>query len=63
MAYLGLIACGVRIADDWRRRRTARRTRAIVESLPADIRKDIGWPDPMPDRTDFQLFPRQASRR
>lgn len=46
MAYLGLIAYAVRAADNWRRRRDRRRTRRVVEGLPASIRKDIGWPDP-----------------
>jgi len=48
MAYLGLIAYTIRLADDWRRRRERRRTRFIIEGLPASIRKDIGWPDPNP---------------
>lgn len=46
MAYLGLIAYTARIAGNWRRRRDRRRTRLIIEGLPASIRKDIGWPDP-----------------
>lgn len=46
MAYLGLVAYAVRAAHNWRIRRENRRTRRIVEGLPASIRKDIGWPDP-----------------
>lgn len=56
MAYLGLFAYGARIAGDWRRRRLRQRTRMIIEGLPADIRKDIGWPDPLPDAPGFELF-------
>ena len=48
MAYPGLIAYTVRAAHNWRVRRENRRTRRIVEGLPASIRKDIGWPDPNP---------------
>lgn len=48
MAYLGLVAYAVRAADTLRRRRERRRTRILIESLPAAIRKDIGWPDPDP---------------
>jgi hypothetical protein len=48
MAYVGLIAYAVRVADNWRRGRDRRRTRRIIEGLPASIRKDIGWPDPNP---------------
>ena len=29
-----------RIRDQWRRRQTEK----MLESLPSDIRKDIGWP-------------------
>jgi len=46
MAYLGLVAYAARAANAWRTRRENRRTRRIVEGLPASIRKDIGWPDP-----------------
>jgi hypothetical protein len=34
-----------RVAADWRSARTEARTRRIIASLPADVRKDIGWPD------------------
>ncbi|CDZ33825.1 hypothetical protein NOJ28_06320 [Neorhizobium galegae] len=30
----------VRLRDQWRRRQTER----MLEGLPAEIRKDIGWP-------------------
>lgn len=46
MVYTGLIATAVRAADAWRRGRERRRTRHIIEGLPASIRKDIGWPEP-----------------
>lgn len=31
--------------DDQRTRRRTARTRRFLDSLPEDIRKDIGWPD------------------
>lgn len=34
-----------RVAADWRDARSAARTRRILASLPAELRKDIGWPD------------------
>ncbi len=35
----------VRIAEPGRAIRAARRTDRIFASLPASIRKDVGWPD------------------
>ncbi len=34
-----------RFAADWRDARSEARTRRVIGSLPAEIRKDIGWPD------------------
>ncbi len=34
-----------RVAADWRDARSEARTRRVIASLPAEIRKDIGWPD------------------
>lgn len=34
-----------RVAADWRDARSAAHTRRIIASLPAEVRKDIGWPD------------------
>jgi Tfp pilus assembly protein FimT len=34
-----------RVAADWRYARSEARTRRIIASLPAEVRKDIGWPD------------------
>jgi len=34
----------------WRKYRIDRRTRREIEGLPRNLRKDIGWPDPLPDR-------------
>jgi hypothetical protein len=56
MAYLGLFAYGARLARAWWRRRAARRTRMIIEDLPASIRKDIGWPNGYPGDRDFDPF-------
>lgn len=33
----------------WRCYRNDARTRRIVSNLPPQIRKDIGWPDVLPD--------------
>jgi hypothetical protein len=33
------------LAAEWRSAREEARTRRIIESLPADVQKDIGWPD------------------
>ena len=33
------------LAAEWRSAREEARTRRIVNSLPAEIQKDIGWPD------------------
>src|SRR5690606_22880616 len=55
-AYLGLFAYGARLARAWWRRRAARRTRMIIEDLPASIRKDIGWPNEYPGNRDFDPF-------
>jgi hypothetical protein len=33
------------IAAEWRSARDEARTRRIVNSLPLEIQKDIGWPD------------------
>ena len=32
----------------WRSHRAAQRTRRAIADLPTHIRKDIGWPDPVP---------------
>lgn len=34
----------------WRRYRADMRTRRAIEGLPRSVRKDIGWPDTLPDR-------------
>lgn len=34
----------------WRRHRADMRTRRAIDSLSHHMRKDIGWPDPLPDR-------------
>lgn len=36
----------------WRSHRRLSRTRRIVSDLPRHIRKDIGWPEAVPDRRD-----------
>ncbi len=33
------------LATEWRTAREEARTRRIIDSLPAEIQKDIGWPD------------------
>ncbi len=33
------------LAAEWRTAREEARTRRIINSLPAEIQKDIGWPD------------------
>ena len=33
------------LAAEWRTAREEARTRRIIESLPEEIQKDIGWPD------------------
>lgn len=38
-----------RVAAHWRYARSEARTRRIIASLPADVRKDIGWPDALDD--------------
>ena len=34
----------------WRRHRAEARTRRALAGLSHHMRKDIGWPDPVPDR-------------
>ena len=34
----------------WRKYRADMRTRRAIEGLPRRLRKDIGWPDTLPDR-------------
>lgn len=34
-----------RLAADWKAWREEVRTEIMIDRLPADIRKDIGWPD------------------
>ncbi len=38
------------LAAEWRSAREEARTRRIVNSLPAEIQKDIGWPDAQSNR-------------
>ena len=33
------------LAAEWRTAREEARTRRIIDSLPVEIQKDIGWPD------------------
>jgi hypothetical protein len=33
------------LAAEWREAREQARTRRIIDSLPAEVQKDIGWPD------------------
>jgi hypothetical protein len=33
------------LATEWQAARQEARTRAIVNALPPEIQKDIGWPD------------------
>lgn len=46
MAYFSLAAFAARSVRVWRTRREQRRTRRILERLPASIRRDIGWQEP-----------------
>lgn len=32
-------------ANDWQAARTEIRTRRIIDALPLEVQKDIGWPD------------------
>ncbi len=41
-SYLGMVG---RIAADWRAWRDEVRTENLINGLPHNIRKDIGWPD------------------
>lgn len=41
-----------RIARDFRARRRRMATLSHLSSLPLDIRKDIGWPDPLERRPE-----------
>lgn len=59
MADHGFFAYSARALDGWRARRLKWRTQRIMESLPAGIRKDIGWPDVLSE-TGPELF---AARR
>jgi hypothetical protein len=34
----------------WRNHRAEVKTRRVIEGLPRQIRKDIGWPEALPDR-------------
>ena len=34
----------------WRRYRSDLRNRRAIDGLSHHLRKDIGWPDPLPDR-------------
>lgn len=34
----------------WRDHRSQARTRQAIANLSEHMRKDIGWPDPLPDR-------------
>jgi hypothetical protein len=38
------------LATEWRSAREEARTRRIISSLPAEIQKDIGWPDAQANR-------------
>jgi hypothetical protein len=33
------------LAAEWRTAREEAHTRRVIDSLPAEIQKDIGWPD------------------
>lgn len=39
-----------RLIEEWKFRSARRRTIAALDSLPAELRRDIGWP-----ATDFRL--------
>ena len=39
------------LAHSIRRRREQARTERMIGSLPADIRKDIGWPDSLDEQS------------
>jgi len=40
----------------WRRHRREVRTRRAIAELPHHMRKDIGWPDALPDRPARQTL-------
>lgn len=42
---MSLISVLRHFANDWQAARTEIRTRRIVDSLPREVQKDIGWPD------------------
>ena len=64
MTSHGFFAYGMRALDGWRARRVRWRTQRIMEGLPAGTRKDIGWPDALPETLPEPLFgPRATARR
>ncbi len=44
---MSIVSTIIHLADAIRERRSRARNERIIANLPADIRKDIGWPDAM----------------
>lgn len=42
---MSLISALRHFANDWQAARNEVRTRRIIDSLPREVQKDIGWPD------------------
>ncbi|MEO3389126.1 hypothetical protein [Mesorhizobium sp. CAU 1741] len=52
IAFLGFVED---VVARWRSHRESVRTRNIVAGLSPQMRKDIGWPDSLPDRARRRL--------
>lgn len=42
---MSILSAITRIAGSYRERRRLSRSERMINALPADVRKDIGWPD------------------